>query len=303
MEPLAAAGRWQAHDWPCPFCASRSRRVRGRRGGEAHRGGLGVVSTVVRCRDCGGFYTSPTLVPRDNPYSDETAAEYFHRHDAEGKREDGRRLARRASAIAGRTGALLEIGCGRGDLLQGARDEGWDVYGVEMTPAFADEAERKGVRVERGPAEEARLLDERRFDAIFFAAVLEHLYRPVEVLRRARAALVPGGALFVDVPNEGSLAMALGHLYMRARGRDWSVNLSPTFSPFHVVGFTPRSLRRVLAGSGFEVVEMRKPRWSNELPPPRTLAARAESLGLNAASWLGSRIGMGDGICCWARAV
>jgi hypothetical protein len=31
--------------------------------------------------------------------------------------------------------------------------------------------------------------------------------------------------------------MTLGNLYTRIRGRDWRVNLSWTFSPFHVVGF------------------------------------------------------------------
>jgi len=294
---------WQAHDWPCPLCNSARRRFIGRRGGAAHREGHGVVTNIVCCSECGCYYTSPTLVPEGNPYADETPDEYFRIHDPEAKREAGRRLARYAESLLGRKGSILELGCGRGELLEGAKSEGWEVFGIEMTTAFAAVAESQGIVVERSPVEIAQLLMQRKFDVIFCAAILEHLYQPVDVLRRARSALPKGGLIFIDVPNEASLTMTLGNLYMRVRGRDWSVNLSPTFSPFHVVGFTPKSLCRALEKTGFQIVQLTKPRWSNALPPPRTVTQLIEHIGLTATSWVGSKLGLGDGICCWARAV
>src|SRR5437763_11287266 len=123
-----------------------------------------------------------------------------------------------------------------------------------------------------------------------FAAVLEHLYRPMEVLRRARRALTDDGVIFIDVPNEDSLALAAGNLYMRARGRDWAVNLSPTFPPYHVVGFTPPSLRRALGAAGFEVIELTQVRWQTALLRPRSAGERVEQAGLAAASWLGRAV-------------
>jgi 2-polyprenyl-3-methyl-5-hydroxy-6-metoxy-1,4-benzoquinol methylase len=171
-----------------------------------------------------------------------------------------------------------------------------------MTPAFADEAESRGIVVERCPVETAQLL-ERPVDVILFAAILEHLYRPADVLRKARQALPTGGLIFIDVPNEASLTLALGNLYMRLRGRDWSVNLSPTFSPFHVVGFTPGSLRRVLENTSFEVAQLEQTRWRTALLQPRSATQFVEQKGLTVASWLGSKLGRADGICCWARAV
>jgi 2-polyprenyl-3-methyl-5-hydroxy-6-metoxy-1,4-benzoquinol methylase len=293
---------WRRNDWPCPLCDGIRKRLIGRRGGIAHRDGRGVVTSVVRCRDCGGYYTSPTLIPESNPYAEHEAAEYFHIHDPENKRMAGRHLAGVAESLLGRKGALLELGCGRGELLEGARDEGWTVFGIEMTPAFAAAAESRGLTIERSPVETAAIL-ERQFDVILFAAILEHLYRPADVLRRARRALPTGGLIFIDVPNESSLTMTLGNLYMRIRGRDWCVNMSPTFSPFHVVGFTPDSLRRALKATGFAVIQMTKPRWSNALPQPRGLTEFIERKGLTVASWLGGKLGLGDGICCWARAV
>ena len=304
-DSLRVAGNamaWEAHDWPCPLCGGSNRRFIGRRGGEAHRENHGVVTDVVRCFECGCYYTHPTLVPTANPYARETAADYFRLHNPDEKREAGRRLAAVAESLLGRKGTMLELGCGRGELLEGARDVGWSVLGIEMTPAFAADAESRGIVVEHKPVETAQLL-ERQFDVILFAAILEHLYRPIDVLRRARRALPAGGLIFIDVPNEASLTMILGNLYMRARGRDWCVNLSPTFSPFHVVGFTASSLRRGLERSGFEVLQLAKPRWCNALPQPRSVTEIIEHTGLTAASWLGSNLGLGDGICCWARAV
>ena len=293
---------WREHDEPCPVCGSRRRRAVGRRGGSAHRNSRGVETNVVRCRDCGLYYSHPTLLPAGNPYEAEEE-DYFRIHDRDEKRANGRSIAAEAAALLGRRGSMLEIGCGRGDLLLGAREEGWVVRGIEMTSAFADEAEARGIPVERSPVESAVLLAEQTFDVILFPGVLEHLYRPLDVLRRARAALRPGGLVFVDVPNEASLALAAGNLYMRARGRDWSVNLSPTFAPFHVVGFTPRSLRRALAATGFEVVKMTQLRWRTELLQPRNLGERIEQAALGAASWLGAKLRRADGLCCWARAV
>ncbi len=293
---------WQPNDSVCPLCDSSRRRFIGRRGGAAHRQGAGVITNVVRCSGCGAYYTHPTLIPASNPYADEQPAAYFRIHDSEKKRMTGRRLAAAAESMLGRKGSLLELGCGRGELLEGARDEGWAVSGIEMTPSFAAVAEARGVTIERSPVESAEILN-RQFDVVLCAAILEHLYRPADVLRKVRRALPVGGLIFIDVPNEASLVMTLGNLYMRARGRDWSVNLSPTFPPFHVVGFTPGSLRQVLRANGFTVIQMTKPRWSNVLPSPRGLTDQIEHRGLTAASWLGSKLGVGDGICCWARAV
>jgi hypothetical protein len=118
---------------------------------------------------------------------------------------------------------------------------------------------------------------------------------------RVRNALGKGGLIFVDVPNEASLAMMPGNLYMRTRGRDWAVSLSPTL-PFHVVGFTPSSLRRALALTGVPVVRLKQFRWPNLLPSATCLVRRSERGGVSAASWAEKRVGMRDGICRWAAA-
>lgn len=251
----------------------------------------------MRCRDCHLVYTSPVLFPSANPYLEHEQDHYFT-HDRAAKIASGVSLARDAERLLGRKGRLLELGCGRGDLLVGAAREGWSVRGIEWTPAFADVA--GDVEIEIASVDAAKSLDE-TYDVLILAAILEHLYEPEPCLRRVHRALVPRGLVFIDVPNECSLWSGLGNAYMRLRGRDWVVNLSPTFPPFHVVGFCPRSLRHLLAATGFEVVELETHRWQNELPRQTGLIGRIERMGMDAALSLGARLGMGAGITCWAR--
>jgi SAM-dependent methyltransferase len=157
-----------------------------------------------------------------------------------------------------------------------------------------------GLPIERAPVETAASLSE-RYDAAWLPAILEHLYEPAPVLQRVHAALVPGGLVFIDVPNECGLWQRVGNLYMALRGRRWAVNLSPTFPPFHVVGFCPRSLRLLLARCGFEVLSLRTHRWQNELPPSGTLWRRAERAAADVVLTIGAKAGAGAGITCWAR--
>ena len=293
-----SAVRWRAEVRPCPCCGAEAHRDLGRRGGQAHREGRGLETHVVRCRRCHAVYPRPVLLPEGNPYEQHPVDEYFSLHERQAARRMGRSLAQTARGLLGHGGRLLELGCGRGDLLLGAADEGFEIRGVEMTESFVD-AELAD-RVEIAPLERARALDE-QYDVVVLGAILEHVYEPRQTLTRIAAALRPGGVVFVDVPNECGLWFRAGNAYQRLRGRDWSVNLSPTFPPFHVVGFCPRSLRALVTACGLQVLSLETPRWSNDLPTLQGVGGKIERWGSGAALGLGSLVGMGAGIVCWAR--
>ena len=104
--------------------------------------------------------------------------------------------------------------------------------------------------------------------------------------------------MFVDVPNEGSLGFVLGELYLKPRG--WSMHLSPTFSPFHVVGFSPKSLSRALALADLNVHEMQLVKYTNVLPGGSVLR-NLERLAMGTIQRIGVMIGKPDGIVAWAR--
>jgi 2-polyprenyl-3-methyl-5-hydroxy-6-metoxy-1,4-benzoquinol methylase len=291
---------WTPEDRACPLCGGSEHRVLGHRGGEAHRARLGIRTASVRCRTCHGVYSRPFLLPDGNPYAQHSAAEYFAGQPDDDKIAAGEMLAKRAERLLGRTGRLLEIGCGAGGLLLGARAAGWSVHGVEMTSGFVDQARSRGLDVECAAVETCRSLHD-GWDVIVLAAVLEHLYEPRACLNRVFDALVPGGLAFVDVPNECSTWTRLGNAYMRLRGRSWAVNLSPTFPPYHVVGFCPRSLARLTRLVGFETVEMKTCRYRNDFPVAATVMGKVERLGAEAALTIGAWLGSGAGLDAWLR--
>lgn len=249
-----AAYRWVAQD--CPVCEVPPTKRIGRRGGAAHREGLGVECEIWRCRSCGLIFPNPMPIPvgglEQHYYL--LPDDYFQNHDQGEKAQAATIMLRVAEELAGSGGQLLDVGAGRGEVLRAARESGWNAIGIEPSPTFAEHAASySGASVRREPIERCGF-DNDSFDVVILGAVLEHLYNPDETIREIARVLRPGGALFVDVPNEEGLYFRMGNLYQKLRLRNWVVNTAPTFSPFHLFGFGPRSLRALLAKHGLRPV-------------------------------------------------
>ena len=241
----------------CPICNSGSPRLLGRRGGRAHRLGLGVTSSIFQCRGCGLIFPNPMPVPSGIGAHYADAEEYFIEHSFDEKLAGYDRVLDTLEELGMESGRLLDIGAGRGELLRVALRRGWSAVGLEPASDFARVARRySGAEIIEAKLEEHRFA-EHSFDAVMLGAVLEHVFNPVELLREINRVLRPGGMLWLDVPNEAGMFYRLGNIFQRLRGRDWVVNLSPTFPPYHVFGFTPTALGRLLQRTGFELRKLK----------------------------------------------
>ena len=109
---------------------------------------------------------------------------------------------------------LLEVGCGSGARLADLERAGWIVEGQDIDEAAVATARSRGLHVHAGKVEELVDLPAATYDVILMSHVLEHLHRPVDVLRRCRSLLRPGGRLVLSTPN----VAALGH---RVYGPSW----------------------------------------------------------------------------------
>lgn len=143
----------------------------------------------------------------------------------------------------------LELGCSHGAFLQQLHEQGWNCIGVEPATEVARQAAERGFDVRVGSLETAATADPQTFvpgsfDAVFAWMVVEHLHDPVATLRFARELLKTDGTLRLSVPNFGCWERQLF-------GRFWYALQLPT----HLQQFTPPTLRRLLAASGFELVE------------------------------------------------
>lgn len=140
-----------------------------------------------------------------------------------------RRIERRYGY--GRYARLLDVGCALGDVVLEAQADGWDAEGVEISPAAAAEARRRGARVHCGALQELAL-PAQSYDAITLYDVIEHLPDPVAALREIRRLLAPEGVLHIVTPNVGGLqAKVLGRYWYHYKPGE------------HLFYFSPKTLR------------------------------------------------------------
>lgn len=244
------------HPSPCPACGSLSaQKVFDVPSGGGERlsesaGGAGPAVPgfcVNRCPDCGLGRTWPAVPPEEIGRWYPQA--YYGKENVRFNRlfETMTHLfrRRRARVLHDRVphGPVLDVGCGRGILLDQLRSLGYEAHGVEFTDTAAWHARRRlGLDVAAGdfltlPHEADR------FHAVIFWHTLEHFPNPVEAVARARELLRPGGLLAVAVPNFDSLQA-------RLFGRHW-FHLDV---PRHYFHFGLRSLEAILARHAFRVV-------------------------------------------------
>jgi len=108
-------------------------------------------------------------------------------------------------------GSVLDIGCSTGAFLYQLRHRFGNAYqtvGIDISGPAVDHAEKQGVKVLREPFLTANF-NGRKFSAITFWAVIEHLASPRDFLSRTSSLLEPGGFCFILVPNFRSLAVRI----------------------------------------------------------------------------------------------
>lgn len=286
----------------CPVCGGNHAVRVGWRGGDAHQNGSGVRTAIVRCKICTHQYPNPMPFPKgtlDELYVD--AEVYFRGHDVETKKDGGLALVAEFERRLGRKGKLLDVGCGIGEVLWAAKKSGWEAEGIDPSREFIELGREKlGVDGRVSTLEAAEFLSE-SFDAVVMGGILEHLYDPLSTLAEVRRVLRNGGWLFFDAPNEDGLYMSAGNLYMRLRGKDWVVVMAPTFPPYHVQGFNPRSLRTILERAGFAVREMQIGGTVCEQVGEITFRRRMEFMAARLINRVGRIFKKGSYINVWAQ--
>ncbi len=223
--------------------------------------GRGEEFGIVKCDACDLVYLSP------RPTADEMGAYYPPEYQEEIRKLIDRMrsnallqkglamLRKRRSPPDSPPGRVLDIGCSFGDYLLYLQARGWTVEGIEKDPDAARHAKDSGLAVYAGDAADVLpTLPAERFDIVTLWQVLEHMVDPLGCLQEVHRILRPGGMVMLEVPNFACLAA-------RWFGPSWF----PLEIPRHLFHFTPETLTKMLARTGYSLLPIE---W---IPSPEAL--------------------------------
>ena len=223
----------------CPHCAGPTRPYWPGAGPHGFR--------VHHCPACALAFTVPWLEPAElaswypTTYYGRRSLR-FHPLLERAVRWLARQRARRLLRLKSQ-GTVLDVGCGRGQMLAELRAAGWDVQGVELNEEAARYArEVLDLPVTVAPFDAGQYRDQ-QFDAVILWHVLEHIPDAPAALEGIARIVKPGGLLWVALPNLASWQAAW------TRYAWFHLDL-----PRHCWHFSAGSLQQRIEALGFEIV-------------------------------------------------
>lgn len=197
---------------------------------------------IVQCAACSFQFTNPRPAASDIGRYYESDAYVSHNSAAQGFINQAYKVARfftmrrkvsLLNQLAPRRGKLLDYGCGTGHFLVAAKNNGWQVAGLEPNARAREEASR---RLEQPIGQESLASFEAgSFDAITLWHVLEHVHTLNETLTQLVNLLKPDGVLIIAVPN----AESLDAQHYREHWAAYDV-------PRHLYHFVPKTMTQLL---------------------------------------------------------
>lgn len=122
---------------------------------------------------------------------------------------------------------VLDIGCGGGVFLSLLKEQGAEVYGIDLDDARVEYARTVyGLTVNKYPVEHEYWQTKycEKFDVVTLWDVIEHVNFPIETLQAAANVMRRGGLLFLDTPCRDAFYHRFGQLSYRL-----SMGKFPTF--------------------------------------------------------------------------
>ena len=231
----------------CPLCGSPGWRSEFRK----------QDAVYLRCLSCSAVYQhpQPTREQLQQVYSkeyyvkSEWSPQYVGYRDylTSTDLQSARKLFAPVTALGEGAGRrLLDIGCATGNVLEVARQHGWNASGIEISPWAAARARERGFSVAERQLEECEF-EPAVFDAVTLFDVLEHFPDPAASLRTIHRILKPGGVFVLETPNVEGVAV-------RYFSRVNSIIVQPHA---HLVLFSEKTLREALTKSGFVILSMK----------------------------------------------
>src|SRR6185503_5874977 len=146
--------------------------------------------------------------------------------------------------------SICDLGCGNGHIAGRLNSHGYQVTGID--------ASRSGIRIAQRSYPSARFVEARldqdiqqlglpEFDLVISSDVIEHLYRPSDLVAAAYSLLKPGGQVLLGTPYHGYLK----NLALAVTGRMDS-HFSVLHDGGHIKFFSVKTLSQLMIAHSFE---------------------------------------------------
>lgn len=145
---------------------------------------------------------------------------------------------------------VLEVGPGRGHIVEWLLSKGHNVTAVEHSVLLASELEKRAHAEVRVGEFESMSMESGHFDVFCSFHVIEHVIDPLSHLSKAYSLIRPGGIALIATPNARSWQQIL------------FPSLSPNFDSAHLYVFSPASLCAISERAGWKVVKVRTPEFT-----------------------------------------
>lgn len=179
-----------------------------------------------------------------------TYTEFEWQAEGAGNGESGEKLTRVFVACVKKLDgvrSICDLGCGNGHISGRLAALGYDVTGVDASASGIQIARRTYPGVEFVHALIDRNLDIGQFDLVISSDVIEHLYRPSDLLEATGSLLKPGGQILLGTPYHGYFK----NLVLAATGK-MDAHFSALHDGGHIKFFSVNTLSKLMLSHGFE---------------------------------------------------
>lgn len=180
--------------------------------------------------------------------------EFEWHSEAAGNSESGEKLTRVFVELVKQLNGvrtICDLGCGNGHISSRLAALGYEVTGID--------ASASGIKVARHAYPGVKFIEalidrdlsqttgQTNFDLVISSDVIEHLYRPSDLLEASRSLLKPGGHILIGTPYHGYFK----NLVIAATGK-MDAHFSALHDGGHIKFFSVRTLSQLLRSHGFE---------------------------------------------------
>jgi len=179
-----------------------------------------------------------------------TYTEFEWRAEGAGNGESGEKLTRVFVDLVKKLDgveSICDLGSGNGHITGRLAALGYHVTGVDASASGIQIAQRAYPGVEFVHALVDRDLNLGQFDLVISSDVIEHLYRPSDLLEAAITQLKPGGQILLGTPYHGYLK----NLVLAATGK-MDAHLSVLHDGGHIKFFSVNTISKLMRARGFE---------------------------------------------------